>query len=141
MVSSHSGLGPHMSIAKFTYLFPESKFPKTLLRKADEGGWFVAKGTLASNDSMLSLKIYMIKSTLEGFICFLGHPEVWRVGRPSGKVDTICQKRFEYFRELKDPEKLVALYKFTWADALNFSMSGNCQDLHCPYTQTLCYEV
>ena len=74
MVSSFSGPGPHMSIAKFTYIFSESKFPKTLLGKADEGGWFVAKGTLASNDSMLGLKIYTIKSTLEGIICFFRTP-------------------------------------------------------------------
>lgn len=40
------------------------------------GEWFVAKGTLVSNSRMVSLKIYIIKSSLEDFICFLGLHEV-----------------------------------------------------------------
>lgn len=48
---------------------------------------------------MVSLKFYMLKSTLEGVICFLKHHEVWgKIKQLSGRAATVLsEKKFEHF--------------------------------------------
>lgn len=63
------------------------------------GGWVAARGTLVSNGSPVSLKIYMIKPTIgEVIFFFLGQHGVWKTEILNSRVVTILsEKKFEHF--------------------------------------------